>query len=49
MKCVELKESQKDTIKILKRIDAICDDLHLTYWGIYGTLLSVYVSMDYYF
>lgn len=40
MKRIELKESQKDTIKILKEIDAICSDLHLTYWVMYGTLIG---------
>jgi len=35
-----LRETQIDTIQILKKFDAICESLNITYWGMYGTLIG---------
>lgn len=40
LQTLELTESQKDTLVILKKMGKICSDLNLTYWCMYGTLIG---------
>lgn len=35
-----LKQSQKDTLEILSKLDKICKKLDITYWIMYGTLIG---------
>ena len=40
MKQLTIEETQKDTLKILLKVDSICEKLNIQYWGMYGTLIG---------